>query len=666
MKKTNGLIMALVAGTAASLASAQTEIAPVTAERSVQPVSMTSNGVDFPLGGFGSRAPVGVYDQWGVQVAFGTHHLMDDVSFVNSPYNAITGRMLNTVDLAWQLTGANSLQTYIIVRVWDEDDVNPFGWTGTGTSMINPAAVPLGTATYNFGVIATGFAYTSTGLALGAGIPVPDDDNGVFVELTFSQDGTTISPTVPATGFGFHGGTSTNAVDPGNPALVGTTTRNYYRDRNTNGTFEGNVVAAANEHTFFLANTNQSSGVRFRLGGDIPVTQPTCTPLGNLADGTTPANSTVAAGGVNWFCFNLNGEAVDASKTFLDIVSQSSSSADVAIGIFDPDGVLIVADDNDGDGNNAQASFGLGIRAGQGGDSLNFDGRDGELPFGQYFIAVTSSPATFLNGFAVTSTGAGGSADVSISTNANTAAAFAEVPPIIPAGNDLGILAGPVPGAEFTPNVGNNELIGWYKFQTCEAAAPGSFFVDIDGSASDSITDSEFFLFDSNGNLVATNDDADADGVAPFYLKSHLSFGNVGPRPTYGTDPLEAQYTGENGTLPAGTYYLAVAFWNAIEQADAATDGNFHIRGTSGDAIGITPDFYTDITTSVCGGGGCPWETFGCTADQDGDDDVDSDDIVVFFANFENGDTCGDQDGDEDVDSDDIVIFFGLFEQGGC
>jgi len=63
---------------------------------------------------------------------------------------------------------------------------------------------------------------------------------------------------------------------------------------------------------------------------------------------------------------------------------------------------------------------------------------------------------------------------------------------------------------------------------------------------------------------------------------------------------------------------------------------------------------------------GCPWETFGCTADQDGDEDVDSDDIVAFFTNFENGEVCGDQDGDEDVDSDDIVIFFGLFEQGGC
>jgi len=75
----------------------------------------------------------------------------------------------------------------------------------------------------------------------------------------------------------------------------------------------------------------------------------------------------------------------------------------------------------------------------------------------------------------------------------------------------------------------------------------------------------------------------------------------------------------------------------------------------------------TGTLTVACGNSGtCPWQATGCTADQDGDEDVDSDDIIGFFANFENGDSCGDQDGDDDVDSDDITIFFNLFEQGGC
>ncbi len=64
--------------------------------------------------------------------------------------------------------------------------------------------------------------------------------------------------------------------------------------------------------------------------------------------------------------------------------------------------------------------------------------------------------------------------------------------------------------------------------------------------------------------------------------------------------------------------------------------------------------------------GGCDSDITSCRADQDGDEDIDSDDINIFFSNFENGDSCGDQDGDDDVDSDDINVFFGRFENGGC
>ncbi len=51
-----------------------------------------------------------------------------------------------------------------------------------------------------------------------------------------------------------------------------------------------------------------------------------------------------------------------------------------------------------------------------------------------------------------------------------------------------------------------------------------------------------------------------------------------------------------------------------------------------------------------------------CTADADHDGDVDSDDIVAFFADFDAGDA--DLDGDSDTDSDDVVTFFEGFESG--
>ncbi len=90
------------------------------------------------------------------------------------------------------------------------------------------------------------------------------------------------------------------------------------------------------------------------------------------------------------------------------------------------------------------------------------------------------------------------------------------------------------------------------------------------------------------------------------------------------------------------------------------------LRNGAGYCSGANADIGQALIRIPLAAGGCPWQATNCTADQDGDEDVDSDDIVLFFGNFENGDSCGDQDGDEDVDSDDIVVFFSLFEQGGC
>lgn len=52
-----------------------------------------------------------------------------------------------------------------------------------------------------------------------------------------------------------------------------------------------------------------------------------------------------------------------------------------------------------------------------------------------------------------------------------------------------------------------------------------------------------------------------------------------------------------------------------------------------------------------------------CPADWNGDDAVDSDDIVVFFGAWDSG--RGDFDSDDDSDGDDIIAFFGAWD-GGC
>ena len=59
-------------------------------------------------------------------------------------------------------------------------------------------------------------------------------------------------------------------------------------------------------------------------------------------------------------------------------------------------------------------------------------------------------------------------------------------------------------------------------------------------------------------------------------------------------------------------------------------------------------------------------EIFICAADFDRDGDFDSDDIIGFFAAWENGDTSADADGDGDADSDDVIEFFAKWDQGSC
>lgn len=54
----------------------------------------------------------------------------------------------------------------------------------------------------------------------------------------------------------------------------------------------------------------------------------------------------------------------------------------------------------------------------------------------------------------------------------------------------------------------------------------------------------------------------------------------------------------------------------------------------------------------------------GCVADYDGSGLPDSDDIVLFFEDWEAGDGAADVDGDSDVDSDDVVSFFDAWDSG--
>jgi hypothetical protein len=109
----------------------------------------------------------------------------------------------------------------------------------------------------------------------------------------------------------------------------------------------------------------------------------------------------------------------------------------------------------------------------------------------------------------------------------------------------------------------NTAEVKWLKL-TLASDVGGNTFLDIDteGSAMAPTNDTELGLYDSQGNLVATDDD---DGSG---LLTALSFGAATPaRPAVGNG---IAYNGrDSATLVAGTYYLAYTGYNAVFNATA-------------------------------------------------------------------------------------------------
>ncbi len=373
--------------------------------------------------------------------------------------------------------------------------------------------------------------------------------------------------------------------------------------------------------------------------------------LGCIADGTTTtAVNTNLAGpqpGVAWASICLAGDAFDTAGItgegqFFDVWAEGTSN--VTLGIFDSvSGELIEVDTGDGPDSNGQFSFGIGRRAALGNSLVQRDGRDffggPGLANGTYFVAIAPEGSTFSAGWSVTPAVGGGLATLKTETNVNGATLATSVAPIVDLDLDANgtILS---PGVQLPPVAREAFEISWYKFTTCQNSSD-AFPISVDLGASDlAPAGSTHAVFDSTGDLIASATAADGEAA-----------------------PLV--FDGTN-VLVAGVYYIMQSYEGTVFSPVATTDGRWHARGTVGNG-GFAFEGTLNVAYEDCaGGGGCDSDITPCRADQDGDEDIDSDDINIFFGNFEAGDSCGDQDDDDDVDSDDINTFFGRFEAGGC
>jgi len=506
-------------------------------------------------------------------------------------------------------------------------DVSNANWLGTMTYDLANFNTP-GYITF-FDVAVTPTSIVDR-VGTASSIIVPD--TGFYAQIEICEYQTTnLHPSI----YPYGRGTSVSIVAPGSTDAF------RFADNNNDG-----LVTAGD------IGTNRMVYLGFQ--GDVPPPPaPANTDLGCLTDAGLTQSLTLANNTISWYRICLNGEATDAFSQFLDIDTEGSA-ANVAISLFGEDGVPVGFtdfDDDDGSGTNAQLSYGIGRRAAVG-DGRQYDGRDGELLAGVYYLAVGPSGSSFGPGFsAAANGGTGGAVAINFKTNTNSGALDASVAPQVFA-TDAGQLIAPGAGGT-AATTERNELV-WHKFDFCGTNG-GTSYLDIDFSLIANPADSEAFLFDSAGNLVWSEDDGNGAGG---YYQPQASFGTAGAR-TYSPVAGQPAFDGGDGELPAGTYYLAIGLYNAT-----ATGSRWHVRSDSGSSLTVTADYYTD-SAGGCSGGGCSWQADGCFSDYDNNGGIDGDDVIAFFADWDAAGACADVDASGGVDGDDVILFFGAWDAGG-
>jgi hypothetical protein len=156
-------------------------------------------------------------------------------------------------------------------------------------------------------------------------------------------------------------------------------------------------------------NRTATGTISFQIIG-----RPNAENLGTLTGTPVTRTHTQNAGDITWYKFTLPVAVSDAAQTYLDIDTEGSSltatnfADDTEIGLYDNNGNRIADDDDDGTGFTSQLTFGQTTPPRPApSDGLTYNGRDGSLAAGTYYLCATAFNATFGNtAWTVTTTSA--------------------------------------------------------------------------------------------------------------------------------------------------------------------------------------------------------------------------------------------------------------------
>lgn len=380
--------------------------------------------------------------------------------------------------------------------------------------------------------------------------------------------------------------------------------------------------------------------------------QPAATDLGPLTLGT-PVNLTnidIQPMGVVWFTFSVASDV--AQPAYLDIDTEGSALApsnDTEVGIYDSLGNLRASDDDDGSGLMSALSFGATFPTRPAtGTGVAFNGRDGTLLAGTYYLSVSGFNTTFgATNWTVTST-SGNTGPAALNMRYDT------VPPPPPGTYVETGDAGDLPGSaqDATGQTGDlNAIIGalssgtdadMYAIEVCDSAA---FSATTVGGAT---FDTQLWMFQPSGVGVVLNDDE----VGGTTLQSRITNTFVTTNGIYllavsgyDRDPQDAS---------AQALWLDLPF-----RSERAPDGPGAANPVASWAISGASGSYRIDLTGACflGGPDCP-------GDLNNDGQVSLADLTILLANFGSLSATpeqGDLNGDMQVSLADLTILLANF-----